>query len=76
MQRFARGGSVLNLGLGTETGEDVIREKTAALLGDRGLRRKMSEAGANLVEPGGAANVADVIDRAKGRGPANGGRRE
>jgi spore coat polysaccharide biosynthesis predicted glycosyltransferase SpsG len=76
MQRFARGGSVLNLGLGTETGEHVIREKTAALLSDRGLRRKMSEAGANLVEPGGAANVADVIDRAKGRGPANGGRRE
>jgi spore coat polysaccharide biosynthesis predicted glycosyltransferase SpsG len=76
MQKFARGGSILHLGLGTEIGEEVIRETTAKLLGDHGRRRKMSEAGATLVEPGGAANVADVIDKAKGRGPANGGLRE
>jgi spore coat polysaccharide biosynthesis predicted glycosyltransferase SpsG len=76
MQRFACDGSILHLGLGTEVGEDVIREKTAELLRDRAARRKMSEAGAKLVEPGGAANVAGVIKKAEGRGPANGGRRQ
>jgi spore coat polysaccharide biosynthesis predicted glycosyltransferase SpsG len=76
MQRFAREGSILHLGLGTEVGEDVIRERTAALLNDHAARRKMSEAGAKLVEPGGAANAASVIKKAEGRGPANGGRRQ
>ena len=76
MKRFAREGSILHLGLGTEVGEDVIREKTAELLSDYAARRKMSEAGAKLVEPGGAANVAGVIKKAEGRGPANGGRRQ
>jgi spore coat polysaccharide biosynthesis predicted glycosyltransferase SpsG len=76
MERLARAGSVQNLGLGTEVGEEAIREKTKELLGDPAARRKMSEAGAKLVEPGGAANVASVIKKVEGRGPANGGRRK
>jgi len=76
MQKLARGGSILHLGLGTEVAEEVVREKTAELLGDQAARRRMTEAGANLVEPGGAANAAGVIKKAEGRGPANGGRRQ
>jgi CMP-N-acetylneuraminic acid synthetase len=76
MERLARMGSVLHLGLGTQVSEDVIRERTQELLLDPRARRRMSEAGAKLVEPGGAANVASVIKNAGGRGPANGGRRK
>jgi spore coat polysaccharide biosynthesis predicted glycosyltransferase SpsG/CMP-N-acetylneuraminic acid synthetase len=76
MRKFARDGSILHLGLGTEVGEEVIREKTSDLLRDRDARRRMSEAGAKLVDALGAARVADVMKKAGQRGPANGGRRE
>jgi spore coat polysaccharide biosynthesis predicted glycosyltransferase SpsG len=76
MERFARGGSIRNLGLGTDAPEETIREKARELLNDPATRRKMSEAGAKLVEPGGARNAAGVIKNAEGRGPANGGRRK
>ena len=76
MQRFAREGSILNLGLGTEVGDEVIREKTAELLSDRARRRKMSIAGTKLVDAHGASRVANVMKEAGQRGPANGGRRE
>jgi spore coat polysaccharide biosynthesis predicted glycosyltransferase SpsG len=75
MERFARGGSVVHLGLGTEASEDSIRETAQELLGDFAARRRMSEAGMRLVEPGGAAKAASVIKNAERRGPANGGRR-
>jgi spore coat polysaccharide biosynthesis predicted glycosyltransferase SpsG len=76
MQKFAREGSIIHLGLGTEVGEGTIREKTGELLNDRATRRRMSEAGARLVDAHGAKRVAEVIDGARRRGPANGGRRE
>jgi spore coat polysaccharide biosynthesis predicted glycosyltransferase SpsG/CMP-N-acetylneuraminic acid synthetase len=76
MQKFAGEGSILHLGLGTRVEEDVIRETTERLLNDSKARRRMSEAGARLVDAHGAARVAEVIDGARGRGPANGGRRE
>jgi spore coat polysaccharide biosynthesis predicted glycosyltransferase SpsG/CMP-N-acetylneuraminic acid synthetase len=76
MQRFARDGSILHLGLGTEVDEAVIREKTAEILNDRVARGRMSEAGAKLVDAQGATRVANVMEKASQRGPANGGRRE
>jgi spore coat polysaccharide biosynthesis predicted glycosyltransferase SpsG len=76
MQKFAREGTILHLGLGTEASEETVRETTRVLLNDRAARRRMSEAGARLVDAHGAARVAEVIEGARGRGPANGGRRE
>jgi spore coat polysaccharide biosynthesis predicted glycosyltransferase SpsG/CMP-N-acetylneuraminic acid synthetase len=76
MQRFAREGSIIHLGLGTEVGEDVIRETTRELLDDTEQRRRMSEAGAALVDGKGASRVAAVMRGESRRGPANGGRRE
>lgn len=76
MERFAREGSIVHLGLGTEVGEDVIRETTRELLDDPERRRRMSEAGAALVDGKGASRVAAVMQGESRRGPANGGRRE
>ena len=76
MQRFARDGSILHLGLGTEVGEDAIREGVSRLLGDRDARRRMSEAGTKLVDAHGANRVANLMKEESQRGPANGGRRE
>ncbi|MGH9389201.1 MAG: glycosyltransferase, partial [Vicinamibacteria bacterium] len=76
MQKFARDGSILHLGLGTEVGEEVIRDKAFDLLGDPDERRRMSQAGAELVDALGASRVANVMKKAGQRGPANGGRRE
>ncbi len=76
MQRFARDGSILHLGLGTEVGEDVIRDRISQLLLDREARRRMSEAGTKLVDAHGATRVAKVMEEESQRGPANGGRRE
>jgi spore coat polysaccharide biosynthesis predicted glycosyltransferase SpsG/CMP-N-acetylneuraminic acid synthetase len=75
MKKFAQYGSIVHLGLGTEVDEAAIREKTRALLTDREARGKMSEAGARLVDAHGATRVAEVMEQARGRGPANGGRR-
>jgi len=76
MQRFARDGSILHLGLGTEVGEDVIRDGVSRLLFDREARVRMSEIGTKLVDAHGANRVANVMKEAGQRGPANGGRRE
>ncbi len=76
MRSFARDGSILNLGLGTEVDESMLREKVQELLFDREARRRMSEAGIRLVDAHGAARVANVMKEAGQRGPANGGRRE
>lgn len=76
MRKFASEGSILHLGLGTEVDPTVIRQSVADLLNERERRRRMSEAGAKLVDAFGATRVADVMRKAGQRGPANGGRRE
>ncbi len=76
MRRFARDGSILHLGLGTEVGENVIRDGVSRLLLDREARLRMSEAGTLLVDAHGASRVANVMKEESQRGPANGGRRE
>jgi spore coat polysaccharide biosynthesis predicted glycosyltransferase SpsG/CMP-N-acetylneuraminic acid synthetase len=76
MQKFARYGSVVHLGLGPEVPDASLREAVAEVLTDRDKRRQMSEAGTRLVDARGAARVARVMELASGRGPANGGRRE
>jgi spore coat polysaccharide biosynthesis predicted glycosyltransferase SpsG len=76
MRRFSRDGSILHLGLGTEVGEDVIRDGVSRLLYDREARLRMSEAGTKLVDAHGASRVANVMKEESQRGPANGGRRE
>jgi spore coat polysaccharide biosynthesis predicted glycosyltransferase SpsG len=76
MRKFASEGSILHLGLGTEVDPTVIRQSVADLLNERERRRRMSEAGAKLVDAFGATRVADVMRKASQRGPANGGRRE
>ncbi len=76
MRRFAREGSIVHLGLGTEVSEATIRERTQELLTDRGARRRMSEAGMRLVDGKGASRAAAVMEGESRRGPANGGRRE
>ncbi len=76
MRSFARDGSILNLGLGTEVEESILREKVHELLFDQEARRRMSEAGTRLVDAQGASRVAEVMRDESQRGPANGGRRE
>jgi spore coat polysaccharide biosynthesis predicted glycosyltransferase SpsG len=76
MQKFAREGTIVHLGLGTEVGGDEIRVRVLELLEDRETRLRMSEAGAKLVDARGATNAAEVLIQAGRRGPANGGRRE
>jgi spore coat polysaccharide biosynthesis predicted glycosyltransferase SpsG len=76
MKTFARAGSIVHLGLGTEVSQTDIRERARSLLMDRAARLSMSEAGAKLVDARGASNAAQVLIQAGRRGPANGGRRE
>ncbi len=71
MEAFARKGSILHLGLGTETGEALIREAARDLLESAERRRSMSEAGRNLVDAGGTQRAAKVVMSAP-RGPAMG----
>jgi spore coat polysaccharide biosynthesis predicted glycosyltransferase SpsG len=61
MREFARHGTVLHLGLGTEVEEAEILEKTSALLFDVARRREMSSRGRALVDGLGAARTADIL---------------
>jgi len=74
MEGFARYGTILHLGLGTEVTEQTLREKGRELLNDREERRRMSEAGARLVDAQGVSRVYEVMKKAGTKGPANGGR--
>lgn len=74
MERFARYGSILHLGLGTEVSEATIRDKARELVGDRETRQRMSDAGSRLVDAQGASRVYEVLKKAGNKGPANGGR--
>lgn len=71
MEAIARKGSILHLGLGTETGEATIREAARDLLESAERRRRMSKAGRNLVDAGGTQRAAKVVMSAP-RGPAMG----
>jgi spore coat polysaccharide biosynthesis predicted glycosyltransferase SpsG len=71
METFAREGSVIHMGLGTEVGESHIRETAEALLGDVRQRRAMSRAGRKLVDACGAQRAAQVVISTP-RGPAMG----
>ena len=77
MEGFARYGTILHLGLGTDVSEKTIRNQAEELVKDRGRRQQMSDAGARLVDAQGASRVYEVMKKAGdtgNRGPANGGR--
>ncbi len=77
MEGFARYGTILHLGLGTDVSEETIRDQAEGLVKDRGRRQQMSDAGARLVDAQGASRVYEVMKKAGdtgNRGPANGGR--
>ena len=77
MEGFAKYGTILHLGLGTDVSPQTIRAKAEALLKDRAKRQQMSDAGAKLVDAQGASRVYEVMKNAPNkskRGPANGGR--
>jgi spore coat polysaccharide biosynthesis predicted glycosyltransferase SpsG/CMP-N-acetylneuraminic acid synthetase len=61
MRAFASHGTIEYLGLGTDVGPETIRKAVAALLGDVGRRREMSERGRALVDGLGAARAAEVV---------------
>jgi spore coat polysaccharide biosynthesis predicted glycosyltransferase SpsG len=71
MEAFARKGTIVHLGLGTEVGEAIIRETAWDLLESAEKRRSLSEAGRNLVDAGGTQRAAKVVMSAP-RGPAMG----
>jgi CMP-N-acetylneuraminic acid synthetase/spore coat polysaccharide biosynthesis predicted glycosyltransferase SpsG len=74
MEKVARYGSIVHLGLGTETSRESIAATARELLGDPLRRKRMSEAGAKLVDAKGTERVYEVMREQKKRGPANGGR--
>lgn len=61
MQAFARHGTVVYLGLGSEVSPARLGEATCALLAGSDRRRQMSRSGKTLVDGYGADRVADVI---------------
>jgi spore coat polysaccharide biosynthesis predicted glycosyltransferase SpsG/CMP-N-acetylneuraminic acid synthetase len=75
METFSKFESVVHLGLGTEVGEEQIRETARAVLTNVARRRAMSEAGRRLVDAKGAQRAAEVVKNAVQRGPAAGGSR-
>jgi spore coat polysaccharide biosynthesis predicted glycosyltransferase SpsG/CMP-N-acetylneuraminic acid synthetase len=72
METFSKFESIVHLGLGTEVGEELIRESARALLSDVDRRRAMSAAGRKLVDAKGAQRAAEVVKNAVQRGPATG----
>jgi len=75
METFSKFESIVHLGLGTEVGEEQIRETARAVLSNVERRRAMSEAGRKLVDAKGAQRAAEVVKNAVQRGPAAGGSR-
>ncbi|MFQ5789128.1 MAG: cytidylyltransferase domain-containing protein [Acidobacteriota bacterium] len=73
MESFARHGSIVHLGLGTEVNDELLVRTARELLGDVKGRRAMSEAGRRLVDARGTERVAKVVMSAP-RGPGMGGR--
>lgn len=67
MREFARHGTVDYLGLGTEVGEDRLRQAVDALLADVARRGAMSDRGRRLVDGLGAARAAELVLESAGR---------
>lgn len=61
MRDFARNGTVLYLGLGSETSEEELRGAVQALLSDTERRRAMSARGRALVDGLGASRTAELV---------------
>jgi CMP-N-acetylneuraminic acid synthetase/UDP-N-acetylglucosamine:LPS N-acetylglucosamine transferase len=61
MRGFARHGTVVYLGLGTEVEEGALRDAVARLLADAPERRAMSARGRALVDGLGAVRAADAV---------------
>ena len=74
MEGFARYGTIVHLGLGTDVSEETIQKKAEELVNDRDRRQRMSDAGNRLVDAQGASRVYEIMKRADNKGPANGGR--
>jgi spore coat polysaccharide biosynthesis predicted glycosyltransferase SpsG/CMP-N-acetylneuraminic acid synthetase len=75
MREFARHGTVLYLGLGTDITEETLRETVRGLLEDAATRRAMSARGRALVDGRGAVRVADeVLASHRGRSAPQEGR--
>jgi len=60
---FARGGSLISLGLFSEVRDDRLRESVRGLLNDRPRRAAMALAGQLLVDGKGAERVAELLVR-------------
>jgi spore coat polysaccharide biosynthesis predicted glycosyltransferase SpsG len=68
MREFARHGTVLYLGLGTDVAEGTLRDTVLGLLDDANARRAMSARGRALVDGRGAERVAvEVLASRRGR---------
>jgi spore coat polysaccharide biosynthesis predicted glycosyltransferase SpsG/CMP-N-acetylneuraminic acid synthetase len=75
MREFARHGTVVYLGLGTDIAEETLREAVRGLLEDADARRAMSARGRALVDGRGAVRVADeVLASHRGRSAPQEGR--
>jgi spore coat polysaccharide biosynthesis predicted glycosyltransferase SpsG/CMP-N-acetylneuraminic acid synthetase len=61
MRDFARNGTVEYLGLGTEVGQERLRDAVQALLRDPARRRAMSARGRALVDGLGASRTAELV---------------
>jgi spore coat polysaccharide biosynthesis predicted glycosyltransferase SpsG len=61
MRQFARGGTVVYLGLGTEVDEATLLAAVRSLLQDPQRRREMSRRGRELVDGLGAVRAAELV---------------
>ena len=61
-RRFARLGTVIDLGYGRECSDEVIRSAVERLLLDCELRHEMSENGRRLVDGYGRKRVLEIIE--------------
>ena len=65
-RRFARLGTVIDLGYGYECSEEVITSAVERLLSDNELRQEMSEKGRQLVDGNGRKRVLEIIEGVMG----------
>jgi len=65
-RRFARLGTVIDLGYGYECSEEVITSAVERLLSDKELRQEMSEKGRQLVDGNGRKRVLEIIEGVMG----------
>jgi len=65
-RRFARLGTVIDLGYGNECSEEVIASTVERLLSDNELRQEMSEKGRQLVDGHGRKRVLEIIEGVMG----------